>query len=406
MAEPLDEEPSRHVFYWALGLSIVVHAMVLLSSGWKLGSAPPPPISVHFMPPPPVVQAQAKPAPSVPPVPKERHSAPRHPVSPEPTKQPSAPASKPTSKPVAPHSETVSQNPASPSVHHPSTSADAEEVGSSGTPASASSTPASASPSAAENPWSALQASSDEKAHWPTRGRIVYDVYYGDRGILAGRTLHDWTHDDAHYSMQTHVETVGLVSLLKSFQYDQSSEGGVSQGLLIPARFTAVQSGRPMEEARFDWGTRHVEIQRRDGKVRDAELSPGDQDLLSLWHQVALMGRMNERLALKVITNKAASDTVLSSQGTEALSLPLGMLLTEHVKVDAAGSGLTLDIWLARTHNMLPVRVRVQDAKGEVIDQWARELSYDQTRLVATGEWHYLERTGAPGTPNDEKIRP
>jgi hypothetical protein len=59
---------------------------------------------------------------------------------------------------------------------------------------------------------------------------VQYDVIRGERNFIIGRTTHAWTHDDERYSMETVIETAGLVGLVKPFRMVQRSEGGSAAG--------------------------------------------------------------------------------------------------------------------------------------------------------------------------------
>jgi len=84
---------------------------------------------------------------------------------------------------------------------------------------------------------------------------------------------------------------------------------------------------------------------------------------------------------LTVLTNKSAKPALLEVVGPEGLRLPIGRLDTLRLRAQAEDGSLTIDIWLASRYGMLPVRIRIADDEGEVLDQQAIQL-----RLTPAGE--------------------
>ncbi len=208
---------------------------------------------------------------------------------------------------------------------------------------------------------------------WPHSGRIVFRVYHGDGGLQLGRTTHEWSHDANRYQMSSLVQTTGLAALFKTFRLQQKSEGKVTPAGLKPAQFTADQKGKSLQSARFDWSAGRVFIDRGDSK-READIRAGDQDVLSLWHQLARMPLAGIDRTLTVVNNKAASVSRIRDLGAEKLKLPLGEIDTRHLSVKSEDGGVSLDLWLATGQHLLPVRIRMVNRKGEVLDQQAERI--------------------------------
>lgn len=208
---------------------------------------------------------------------------------------------------------------------------------------------------------------------WPASGRIVYRVYYGDDGVPLGRTTHRWKHAAGRYRMQSLVETTGMAALFKDFRYLQRSEGTVSKGGLRPERYSVDQKGKPKQQARFDWKRGEVRIDRGDSH-REAKITKGDQDVLSLWHQLARAPLDKAPGTLTVVTNKAAAVSVVRDMGVETLNLPMGEITARHMSVHSDDGNVKVDLWLAEGRNNLPVRIRIEDRKGEILDQQAERI--------------------------------
>ena len=208
---------------------------------------------------------------------------------------------------------------------------------------------------------------------WPASGRIVYRVYYGDGGIPLGRTTHRWKHAAGRYRMESLVETTGMAALIKNFRYQQRSEGAVTKAGLRPERYSVDQRGKPKQQARFDWKRGAVQIDRGDSH-REAKIAAGDQDVLSLWHQLARVRLDDRARSLTVVTNKAAALSVVRDLGVETLTLPMGEIAARHMAVHSDDGNVKVDLWLAEDRKNLPVRIRIEDSKGETLDQQAERI--------------------------------
>ncbi len=246
-------------------------------------------------------------------------------------------------------------------------------------------TPETAKPS---QPDSAETFSSDG---WPTHGGILFRVFLGQGKFQVGEADHQWSHDGAHYRMEVKVRTTGVAALVRGLHYVQRSEGEIGTQGLKPLRFNTEQEGKPPESAEFDWSAGRVSI-RRDGRERRAtDVQTGDQDVLSIWHQIGIVGSAGLPRTITVASGKAAKAARLEAVGEESLALPIGRLDTAHIKAQAEDGSLTIDIWLARRYGMLPVRIRMTDDKGEVLDQQAIRL-----HLLPTDDDRQTNATGTP----------
>jgi len=214
----------------------------------------------------------------------------------------------------------------------------------------------------------ALQAGAE---HWPSAGEIKYDVMRGENGMKLGEGRHGWEHDGSRYRMQTKLETTGLVGLLYSFNYVQTSEGEVADNGLRPVYFSVERSDRDTESATFDWDDKSVLIERRRDRKDTHDIASGDQDVLSVWHLVGLRNGADLPEKLSLVTNRRVSDATLEVIGTESVRLPMGTVEALRVRAKATSGQLTIDMWLSKDHHLLPVRLLIEDDEGEVLDQQA-----------------------------------
>ena len=204
-------------------------------------------------------------------------------------------------------------------------------------------------------------------------GSIFFDVHYGSQGFKIGEARHDWHFADKRYEMRLNLEAKGLAGLF-GLQYEQRSTGTVDAAGMRPARFVVEQRGRKLETAEFDWAAGRVSIRRDGVERRSGEIRPGDQDLLSLWHQARRVAEGDKPLQLTVVTNKSVKRATLQPEGRDTLQLAIGAVDTLRVRAWAEEGELDIDIWLSLQHDLLPVRIRITDEKGGVLDQRAARI--------------------------------
>lgn len=220
-------------------------------------------------------------------------------------------------------------------------------------------------------------AETNPAAHaWPVGGRLVFDVMRGEDGLKLGEARHRWQHDGVRYEMSLALETTGLAGLLYSFKYVQESRGQIVNDTLQPDRFDVTQSGRKPEQANFDWKAGTVRVVRK-GKETVSELGPGDQDVLSVWHLVALAGGRALPSELMLVTNRRATPTAISEVGKESVQVPAGHFETRRIRARANTGKLTIDLWVSPQHHGVPVRLVLVDDKGQVLDLQARSIEFD-----------------------------
>lgn len=366
----------------AVGLSLVAHLVLLGAFDVRLATPVKPELPEPFM------QAQLiTPPPSPPPAPVAEKPA-----------EPAAPAAAPKAraKPVPK---------AQPRPKPKPVPAPASQLAASETPLEvAMALPAAALPAASGAAAAALAivpplgsgaaAAADDELRtegWPRRGSIVFRVFMGDPGFEVGEARHAWSHDETHYTMELELRTTGVAALMNRFLYTQRSEGEVGAKGLKPRRFSVEQRGRASDVVEFDWQAAQATIRRGGRKPRTASIAPGDQDVLSLWHQVGLVGVGGLPANLTVLTNKSAKPAALKVVGPESAELPIGRLDTLRLRAEAGDGSLTVDIWLASRYGMLPVRIRIVDDEGEVLDQRAIQL-----RLTPVEEAARVARAAAP----------
>ncbi|BAL25783.1 DUF3108 domain-containing protein [Azoarcus sp. KH32C] len=235
-------------------------------------------------------------------------------------------------------------------------------------------------------------------AGWPRHGSIRFRTSMGEGGFVVGEARHEWAHDDKRYTMSVALQTTGMVGIFRTFHYAQRSEGFVGPEGLRPETFSVEQTSKDPSSATFDWSAGQVSLHRGRGRSdRTAPIQRGDQDLLSLWHQIGIVGAGRDVTELTVVSGREATPAAVTVVGAEVQALPIGRLDTLRVRAAARDGRLRIDIWLANSYGMLPVRIRIVDEKGEILDQQAIELRLSPPGSAAEGD-------GAAGLSDEQNM--
>ena len=214
----------------------------------------------------------------------------------------------------------------------------------------------------------------------PRHGRIRFAVSRGDQGFVIGQAVHRWSHDGKTYLLNSVTETTGIAALFRQARVVQLSEGEIVDTGLRPSQYRTERNGAAAEAASFDWTAQRLSF----SGSRQALLSPGAQDVLSLFYQ---LGQQLPVVPGEVMiaTGKKFERYAFVVLGEEKLPLRFGQQRVLHLKSVGEGGEAT-EIWLAMGLHGLPLKVRYTDRNGESFVQLAEELEFDDNEPAATGK--------------------
>lgn len=320
---------------WALGLSLALHAGLLLT--------PPPPLPEEHAPlvlearlerlaPPPHALPKAKPRPKPRPKPEARP----------------APQAE-----VPPLAVTGESPPLEPVMPTPPAEAQPEE-------------PAKSPPVAVPAP-----------ATLPARAELRYFLFKGDQGLNVGKVVQTWLRVGDAYTLTSTAEATGLFSLFVSGRHEQVSRGRITAAGLRPDSFSMQRgSAEKRDAARFDWegGILHLDSEGRQGT---AKLVAGALDLLSFTYQFAFSLPETGDIRIDLTNGRKLDSYRYRIVAEEMLETPLGTLKAVHLsKLRNPGEEGT-EIWLGMDYHYLPVKIRQTDKKGESAEQVITEIRYE-----------------------------
>lgn len=202
--------------------------------------------------------------------------------------------------------------------------------------------------------------------HLPPPGRWHYQVHGQAKGLSyqAEGQLH-WQHDGQRYRAHMALRALWL-------QRTQTSTGTVAAAGLQPEHF--IDQARKTRETWFD-PQQHT-LRAGNGTPQPAPV--GVQDRLSVFFQLAT--QLNRAAATQAparstwpvpVAGGADSETWhFQAQGHERLTLPAGTYdAIKLTRQPRHASDQTVEVWLAPALHHIPVRLRIRQGNGDVVDQ-------------------------------------
>lgn len=201
----------------------------------------------------------------------------------------------------------------------------------------------------------------------PSSARLKYDVKGDVKGFpyFVNGDL-QWTQDGKTYNARMEISHFLLGSRV------QTSTGQLGTHGLEPIRFG--DKVRSEVAAHFNYEANKITF---SANTPDVPLLPGAQDQLSVLMQAATMVAGEPRqftqsstLSFQAVGPRSAENWVFTVGVTEKLDLPGGEVSALHLWRDPnAQYDSKLEIWLAPSLGYLPVRIRLTQANGDLVDQ-------------------------------------
>lgn len=176
---------------------------------------------------------------------------------------------------------------------------------------------------------------------------------------------------DGRYQIISETHAAGVLALVQRRPARVTSSGEIGGNGLRPQSFEAARGSSDARRARadFDWSARTLTL-THDGRTETIALPTGTQDRLSAMYQFLFTPPEQLRELRFAMTNGRKLDHYRYVTGPDtALDTALGRLAVVHlVKQHAAGETAT-EIWLAREHAMMPVKMRIIEDDGSRFEQ-------------------------------------
>ncbi len=212
----------------------------------------------------------------------------------------------------------------------------------------------------------------------PASQRQRFRVYWGDytEERSVARLEYHLVRDGERYEIRTAAEAEGLISLVYSGTLSQASVGRLGPAGLEPLQYSEQRGKRPERSVAFD--PQAHRLTPSGGRGAPVWLPPGTQDRLSVFYQIGLLVRAEPGRfvagavqELPVATMRDVRIERFEVVGDETLRAPGGPIRALHLhRPPPPGTDdPRIDLWLGYDFQMLPVRLRVEDAGRRVLDQ-------------------------------------
>ncbi|MGH8736038.1 MAG: DUF3108 domain-containing protein [Burkholderiales bacterium] len=199
----------------------------------------------------------------------------------------------------------------------------------------------------------------------PARIEIDYDVLRN--GSAMAEVADRFKHDGKSYRVVEEWHGKGLFALLGGIT--RTSSGTLGSGALRPLEFSDVRTGRDPVRAVFDWADGRLKLEA-NGTTRTQPMPAHAQDKLSMLYAFAFDLPGTAPVAINATDGKGVSHYVFEVAGRQEIATPAGQFdALRLVKRKDGPDDHGTEIWLARAHGYLPIRVLITDKDGTRIDQ-------------------------------------
>lgn len=173
------------------------------------------------------------------------------------------------------------------------------------------------------------------------------------------------------YQAVSETQAIGVFALVQRRPGRVTSNGEVGSSGLRPKTFDGTRGTGDARRvhAEFDWTTDTLTMSH-DGRTDTAALPAGAQDRLSVMYQFLFLDPAKLKDLVFAMTNGRKLDQYRYTIGPDTvIDTPLGRMAVIHlVKQHAAGETAT-EIWLAREHRLMPVKMRIVEDDGKRYEQ-------------------------------------
>lgn len=204
----------------------------------------------------------------------------------------------------------------------------------------------------------------------PVNVEIEFALLKGTNGLKVGRATHTWQITNDTYVIRNIIEATGIFSLARPGQLVQTSQGKITADGLAPEHFTD-QRGKSADRtfsAQFDRQQQTLTYGRAS-EMTTVPLPPQTQDLLSFVYQFTLHAPFTEAVQFSMTNGRKIGSYTYQVIGEETLETGLGKLQTLHLSKVHQPADEGAEVWLAKDHQYLPVKIRLTDKKGGVAEQ-------------------------------------
>ena len=214
----------------------------------------------------------------------------------------------------------------------------------------------------------------------PNSVKVTYKIYRG--GVLLGSVEERFERDGDRYKITSATRTEGPISLLIREQISVTSEGRIAAAGLVPSVFSTSRKNDSSKSftARFNWEKNELVREHDNPDVQGGvekevfTLPVGTQDRLSAMYQFMVTTPSAASISALMTQGKHTERYQYMKQGEPSVTTQAGQFATVYYVREAAPGESKAELWLAKEHNYIPVRVVFKDSKGSSLEQSLVEL--------------------------------
>ena len=173
------------------------------------------------------------------------------------------------------------------------------------------------------------------------------------------------------YQAVSETRAIGVFALVQRRPGRVTSSGEVASNGLRPKAFDGTRGTGDARRvhAEFDWAAGALTF-AHDGRTETVTLPPGTQDRLSVMYQFLFLDPAKLKSLAFAMTNGRKLDQYRYTIGPDtAIDTPLGRLAVIHLVKQHTASETATEIWLAREHRLMPVKMRIVEDDGKRYEQ-------------------------------------
>lgn len=210
-------------------------------------------------------------------------------------------------------------------------------------------------------------------AEAPKRVTITYQLIRD--GFPVATVTEALEHDGKRYAIVSEAVTSGIAALFNKGSIQRGSKGAVTPNGLRPETYRDERSGRTPAVARLDWTARSIALDEQ-GEKQQVALPDPTHDRLSFLYSFAFRTPQGKDYFFAMTDGRHLTRYHYLVAGKDYLATPMGNLETLKLAKEQDEDGQRSEIWLAADHHWLPVRIRITEKDGTVIDQAVTAIRY------------------------------
>jgi len=190
-------------------------------------------------------------------------------------------------------------------------------------------------------------------------------------GMTIGRVNDTFQRTGDRYTLRSTTRSEGALKLILDDSITLESKGRVSGEGLQPIEFEQRRAGDPSRDihAVFDWNNGLLHSSYR-GEVHEAPLPPGTQDRISVLYQFMTLGKSAiPRVEVQMCNGRKVDLYAYRFVDQVRIKTPAGDFDTFHYERITTGKEARAEVWLAKEHQNVPVRVVFDDPRGLRLEQ-------------------------------------